>query len=326
MKYFFPVIRVVGTVGLLVLSLRHIDIMRLMDVCIHANAIALAAAVMVLAIANPVLAQRWRTILLAERVVVGYATLVKFVFVGSFFNQILPTGIGGDAVRVWQCSRLGVPMGAAFRGVFIDRFAGYVLIVLLGGWTWAGMPQLGADPLTHALLAVIFIGASAVAAAFSVDLLPQAITTLRIVAPFARLSHQIRKVFSAPRRAAVIIVLSAIGTVLPIVSMQLVGNSVGVELSFSDWLVIVPPVILSQLLPISIAGWGVRETLLVLLLAGFGVPREAALSTSILVGATQIAVGLIGGLIWLADGGGRPGAWTRAAIGEPRASGSGAEI
>jgi hypothetical protein len=66
-------------------------------------------------------------------------------------------------------------------------------------------------------------------------------------------------------------------------------------------MMIVPPVTLLQLVPISLAGWGVREAALVVALGWFGVPAEAALAISVLVGLCLILVGLPGGLIWLAD-------------------------
>jgi glycosyltransferase 2 family protein len=65
--------------------------------------------------------------------------------------------------------------------------------------------------------------------------------------------------------------------------------------------VIVPPVTLIQLVPVSVAGWGLRELGLVVVLAGFGIPSEAALTTSLLVGLCMVVVGLPGGLVWLTD-------------------------
>ncbi|HWZ67841.1 MAG TPA: hypothetical protein VNW89_08435, partial [Stellaceae bacterium] len=53
------------------------------------------------------------------------------------------------------------------------------------------------------------------------------------------------------------------------------------------------------LVPISLAGWGVREFGFVVILAGFGIPADAALAASVLCGLCLIAVGLPGGLLWL---------------------------
>jgi hypothetical protein len=67
---------------------------------------------------------------------------------------------------------------------------------------------------------------------------------------------------------------------------MLVANSLGVDLPFFlSWVAIVPPVTLIQLVPVS--------------LAGFGIPAEAALAASLLVGLCLIIIGLPGGLLWL---------------------------
>ena len=62
---------------------------------------------------------------------------------------------------------------------------------------------------------------------------------------------------------------------------------------------ILPPVTLIQLLPVSLAGWGVRELALVVVLSSFGVSAEIALTISLLFGLLLIVTGLPGGLIWL---------------------------
>jgi uncharacterized membrane protein YbhN (UPF0104 family) len=59
--------------------------------------------------------------------------------VGLFFNQVLPTGVGGDAVRAWRCRKLGIDLGAAIRGILLDRFCGYLVLVAVYA---ASLPSL----------------------------------------------------------------------------------------------------------------------------------------------------------------------------------------
>src|SRR6516225_3540218 len=59
------------------------------------------------------------------------------------------------------------------------------------------------------------------------------------------------------------------------------GGQSRVDLPFISWIVIVPPVSLIQLVPVSLAGWGVRELGFVVVLAGFGIPAETALAASL---------------------------------------------
>lgn len=86
---------------------------------------------------------------------------------------------------------------------------------------------------------------------------------------------------------------------LTILTSMLVAESLGGDLSWRSWIVIVPPVTLLQLVPISLAGWGVCELGVVVLLTGFGIPAEPALTTSLLVGVCLIVSGLPSSLLWL---------------------------
>jgi hypothetical protein len=105
--------------------------------------------------------------------------------------------------------------------------------------------------------------------------------------------------FARPERLAALLGLAIPTVGLTIRAFTLVADSLGVDLSFGSWVVIVPPVSLIQLVPVSLAGWGVRELGVVVLLAGFGIPAEAALATSLSVGLCLIVVGLPGALLWL---------------------------
>jgi hypothetical protein len=80
--------------------------------------------------ANLIVALRWHLVLSAATPSPGPAALLKIVFVGLFFNQMLPTGVGGDAVRAWRCSRIGIGLGAAIRSI-LDRACGYLVLVVL---------------------------------------------------------------------------------------------------------------------------------------------------------------------------------------------------
>jgi uncharacterized protein (TIRG00374 family) len=84
----------------------------------------LAAALVVLLMTSLIIALRWHAILSAETPSPGPSALLKIVLVGLFFNQLLPAGVGGDAVRAWRCRKLGMSLGAAIRSILLDRPAG----------------------------------------------------------------------------------------------------------------------------------------------------------------------------------------------------------
>jgi hypothetical protein len=151
------------------------------------------------------------------------------------------------------------------------------------------------------VVAVLAAGLLGFVALLLLDCLPQFLLRLRLVAPLAALSRETRRLFMEPGRSVAVLALSAVTMGFTILGFKLVADGVGNRLSLGNWIMIVPPVMLIQLLPISLAGWGVREAVLVVALASFGVSAEAALATSVLLGLCLIASGLPGGLIWLGD-------------------------
>jgi glycosyltransferase 2 family protein len=75
-----------------------------------------------------------------------------------------------------------------------------------------------------------------------------------------------------------------------------------VLVELSQVLLLIPPVILIATIPVSIAGWGVRESAMVLAFSYAGLAESDGLIISILLGATTFAVGAIGGIIWMTSG------------------------
>ena len=299
-KFFGIAVRLGITVVLFATLLYRLDTGRIVQVLSHGSLLLFAAATLVMAATLPFTAQRWH-IILAGKIDAGPAILLRILFVGWFFNQVLPTGIGGDAVRAWRCHQRGAGLAMAIRSVLLDRASGYAVMVAIFAATLPGLLGFIRDPVQQRML-VLALGAAVagLVALFLFDRLPTALLRLRPVALFADLSVEARRLFlGRPARSAAIFGLSAVATLLTILSIDLAGRCVNIELPFSRWLAIVPPVALFQLLPISLGGWGVREAALVIVLGALGIPGETALAGSLCIGLSQILVGLPGGLIWL---------------------------
>jgi glycosyltransferase 2 family protein len=293
-------VRLLVTAGLLFALLGRVDLSHAKELFDHLSWPLLAAGALALLATSPFGALRWHVVLAAETASPGPWTLLKIVLVGLFFNQVLPTGVGGDAVRAWRCHRLGIGVAAAIRSLVLDRVSGYLVMVVLFA---AGLPVL-LRALTepgqgYGVVLLLGVALCGLFALFLMDYLPQRLLRFRLVAELAALSREGRRLFARPARSAAIVSLSAATVGFAILGVMLVANSLGVNLPFLAWLAIVPPVTLIQLVPVSLAGWGVRELGFVVVLAGFGIPAEAALAASLLLGLCLIAVGLPGGLLWL---------------------------
>ena len=77
------------------------------------------------------------------------------------------------------------------------------------------------------------------------------------------------------------------------------SQSLGLTVAFDQWFIVVPTVLLISMLPISIAGWGVRESAMVMAFAYCGLPQADGLLVSALLGFAIFVIGIIGGLVWV---------------------------
>jgi uncharacterized membrane protein YbhN (UPF0104 family) len=284
------------------LLVARLDLGRATALMLGASLPAIAATLAALSAANLAVARRWHLILSAAEPSPGPGALLKLVFVGLFFNQVLPTGIGGDAVRAWRCTKLGIALGPAIRSILLDRATGYLVLVAVYG---AALPSLlrVLPQASERISVVIVFGVALLAliALVSLDRMPRIMLQLRFVEPLIALARESRHLLTLPRRCAAVLSLSLLSIGCLIFAFKFAADRVHSHIPLVTWLMVVPPVTLIQLVPISLAGWGVREAALVVALGAFGVPAEAALATSVMMGLCSILSGLPGGLIWLCD-------------------------
>src|SRR5215472_10596854 len=131
--------RLLVTAGLLWALLAHADLSHTKELLAHVSLPLLAAGTIALLATSPFSALRWHIVLASETTSPGPWTLLKIVLVGLFFNQTLPSGVGGDAIRAWRCHQLGIGAAAAIRSLVLDRISGYVVMIALFA---AGLPVL----------------------------------------------------------------------------------------------------------------------------------------------------------------------------------------
>ena len=77
------------------------------------------------------------------------------------------------------------------------------------------------------------------------------------------------------------------------------ARSVGADLPLTYSVFLVLPVVLVTVVPISIAGWGVREGAMIAAFGYAGLPASDGLIVSLLFGASYLVLGGIGGLVWV---------------------------
>ena len=133
----------------------------------------------------------------------------------------------------------------------------------------------------------------------ALDRLPTAISHWRLVRGLALLAGDARKVFLVPGHALRVLGWGVVGHVNVALAVYILARGLDLDVGLVDCLALIPPVLLITTLPISIAGWGVRELSMVAAFGLIGVPDEGAVALSVVFGLVVAVMSLPGGLIWL---------------------------
>src|SRR5437879_11277894 len=294
-------IKILISAALLYLALRKVNLSELAARINFASVgwIGMAIAVTFLQIFVGVL--RWREISVECGAPLELGRAMRYNVIGSFFNQTLPSAIGGDAVRLWLVARAGAGWRAATYSIFVDRAIGLIAlaIIIVASLPWSY--RLITDPNGRSALLLVDFAALAGGVGFLVLGRLQwswlkrwwATHHLHACAVIAN-----RVIFSR-KRGPKIAVLSLLVDVLTFALDRRVVQSIAAPVMFSQIFQLVPPVMLITMLPISIAGWGVREATMGLAFGYAGLMTNEGVNVSLLFGAVSFMVGAFGGLVWI---------------------------
>jgi len=300
-RILFSAIKILVSAALLYLALRKAnfaDLASRIDLQ-SLGWIALAIAVTFFQIFIGVL--RWRIVSAECGAPLQTGQAMRYNLIGAFFNQTLPSSIGGDAVRLWLVARAGAGWRAATYSIFVDRAIGLIalaiIIVASLPWSWQ---LIGNAYGRSALLLVDFAALAGGAGFLLLGALPWpwlkrwwGTHHLHACASIAN-----RIIFNR-RTGPRIAVLSLLVHVLAVVIAWCVVQSITAPVAFGQTFLPIPPVMLITMLPISIAGWGVREATMGLAFGYAGLMTNEGINISLLYGAVSFIVGAFGGLVWI---------------------------
>jgi uncharacterized protein (TIRG00374 family) len=247
---------------------------------------------------------RWHMILNFMSIHVKYFQLLRYLWIGLFFNQTLPSSVGGDAMRGYCLyNSQGCTISESTTVVLLDRFVGLLglvfLILLLLPFSLYLLPDEDSKVVLVTVISLFFILTGII---FTLDvnpfvrrLIPQ---KFEVLFSFSRNS---RGLMLSKNPGISMTVMSLCIHLLSIISVYLLSISMGLNIIWTDLLLIIPLVIFFVALPISIAGWGVREGVMVLGLGYLGVASEEALALSIVFGLSTLIISIPGSAIWLLE-------------------------
>jgi len=324
-KRLLDLAKVIVSLILIFLLLREIGWQETLEKLLQVHPGYLLAALIVALLGVVVRAYRWQVLLSALEIEVPLGQLTALYFIGFLFTNVLPTGFGGDPVRMYELSRYTHRAAESAGTVLADRFFGLIVLQAMAVVALAFGYQL-VEPWMIAFTVLLFVG-SLVAVWLLLNrrfwqslgerLKPlaslgqkQGTALSKIVGQVSNFSiaEGLKRLYESLHgynAAAVVKTLgvSLVFNILLITMNYLLGLSLGTRVSIWYYFLFVPITSIVTILPVSFAGLGVREGAYVFLFTQAGMPRETALSLSLLVYVVSIfAPGLIGGVVYVLKG------------------------
>ncbi len=243
---------------------------------------------------------RWLIVLNWLKINISYSSTLRYIWIGAFFNQALPSSVGGDALRgYFLCKHKNCSIGAATVGVLLDRVVAMFSLTLLIASTLPLWFKLVTDPIINGSVIIVIIGLFvSIGIGITLDFMPNKWTHWKIVQGVVTLSQNSRKIIFS-YYGLVLIALSLSIQLSFVFAVWILAHSMGLDVNFVDVLLIIPITNLITVLPISIAGWGVREVVIITGLGFLGVSPEAALALSIFYGLLILVSAIPGAIYWL---------------------------
>jgi hypothetical protein len=296
-------LKAVVSVALIWLLLRNTDTASVLNQVLDVGWASFVLAIVAMGALSLPATARWRTILATLSQRIEWWSGWRIVMTGLFFNQVLPSSIGGDAVRIWQARSAGYDLRTAINSVLIDRAIGLAVVFLITASALPRLFEIVGDPgLRWAFIIVVSVGLAGLVGLIAFERMGQILERWSLTRALGSLSGDFRRVVLDRQVGAIVISLSVLIQVVFALVAFLLALSLSLPLTVLDCLVLVPPVVLVMAAPISIAGWGVREGAMVIALGFVGIDSHDALALSVLLGAATVCGALPGGLVWLVSG------------------------
>lgn len=250
-------------------------------------------------------AYRWGSLVWALGVEVSWWRLVGLNFVGAFFSLFLPTGVGGDAVRMYELTRDKGKTAAAISSVLVDRFLGLFVLFAIALLALASSYEL-VPPEVRIFIAALFVGSLIGAALLLqrtwIEAWGRRLGLDRLLGRFRILRELYDSIHLYGARALLrSTAVSVVWNLILILGYYLLGLAVGIELSLGIYFLLVP--IISALLVVpSIGGLGIREGATVFLLKQVGVDESQALALALAYDLTLLIGALVGAVLYILQG------------------------
>jgi len=242
-------------------------------------------------------ALKWKLILRADGLDTPYLGLLRAYYIGNFLSLFLPSSFGGDIYRVYAVTSANKSLGKTTSSVLFDRLTGLLALLTISLFAYVSLPGGRYDLALVALYLagiVSFFGLTSVRA---VEMLRG--SNLKLISKSSVLLSSFRTYRNDLGMLWKVLSISLLFQLGIVVINKIYAMALSIGIAFHELLVIIPLVYLTEVLPISINGIGVRDSAFVFFYSTLGYAKEDGLAIALLVLVMRYVSGLVGGLVLL---------------------------
>jgi len=303
----FTILKVMISAALIYYLVSRADVGKIWAAFTGANMSLIALSFMLHGIGYFSSSYRWHLLLKDQGwdIPVGY--LVRSYAVAMFFNNLLPSTIGGDGYRAFDCAKAGVPKSKSLAIVLVERFLGMFALMMFAVVAFglaAGMISR-TEQLWIWAVAIFVVMSSGVwllfFKGFDIGKLPVKLPGASVINKVFGKIQDAFSPFKGRTRVLTWTMLISLGFQLNVIfHYYLISQALGLDIRFGYFLVFIPLSIFIQIIPISINGIGVREGIYVSFLTDMlgKASVEQSLAFSWIAYGMILLLGVLGGIIY----------------------------
>jgi len=288
-------LKIIVSLGLIVFLIAQLDFQSVVVLLASLDVVVILSVILIMFMQILMAARRWSNVLQSLNFDVKYDLVLLLLWVGLFFNNVLPSSVGGDLIRGYYLKQQKVDLLGTITSVVLDRMFGVLALVVL---FLCSLPFL---------MELLDLNDSALIYRSFYVIMTIVIVVLIIILYMRSRSESIKLFlngikdffFTCPFCNLRVFFISLCIHLLSIMIMFFLSIGLHIDVSWYQIVLVVPMVMLLTLLPISIGGWGVRESAMVLGMGYVGVAQEEAFALSLAYGLLTLVVSIPGVIAWI---------------------------
>ena len=276
------------------------------DTMRSASPLLLGAAFLLYVASMVLVAYRWQLLLRACGVRIGLWPLTRAYLIGFFFNNFLPSSVGGDVARIVQLASRGTPVPVSFASVFVERLLGFLAMAALSVGSLVFLWDVFHQPV---VLAIVFgLGAAFLAVAWACFDARGArfARAVCVRLHWKGIGAKMQQAYDAVHAYrghhgtlwAVFVISLAYQLVLGVFT-YMVTTAAGLPAGFLLVFALMQVTSMAGIIPVTLETAGMREGIYMLVLGSLGISKSATLGAMLLVRLLSIAGSALGGLCML---------------------------